>query len=241
MRIIVVDDEPLARERVKAQVRDAGLGEIVGEAGNGEDAIKSIHDVNPDVVLLGIRMPGMDGIETALHISRLGHAPAVIFTTAYDEHALAAFDANAIDYLLKPIRANRLELALEKARRHNPGHASGIEELANDTTRTQICGLVHGDLAIIGIERVRYFQADQGYVDIVWDEGSMLVEESLRSLEEEFSGSFIRIHRNSLVALAHVTGLHRDRGGNHYVLLDGCDAQIPISRRLVAQVRSQLR
>lgn len=241
MRIIVVDDEPLARERLKAQIHDGELGEIVAEAGNGEDAIKSIHEVTPDVVLLDIRMPGMDGIETARHIMRLSDPPAVIFTTAYDEHALAAFDANAIDYLLKPIRANRLQRALEKARRTNALGASEIEKLAQAGGRTQISGLVHGDITLISIDRVRYFQADQGYVDVVWDDGSMLIEESLRSLEEEFSTGFIRIHRNSLVALAHVIGLNRDSDGNHFVELANCEIRLPVSRRLVGQVRNRLR
>lgn len=241
MRIIIVDDEPLARERLKAQILDAALGSIVGEADNGEDAIRAIHDVSPDVVLLDIRMPGMDGIETARHLTRLPQAPAVIFTTAYDEHALAAFDANAIDYLLKPIRATRLQLALEKARRARPADAVNVDNLAEHNSRTHISGTLHGDLALVSVDRIRYFQAGQGYVDVVWDEGSMLIEESLRSLEAEFAGRFIRVHRNSLVALVYITGLNRDTDGNHVVLLDGCESPLAVSRRLAGQVRSQLR
>ncbi|MDA0821490.1 MAG: LytTR family DNA-binding domain-containing protein [Proteobacteria bacterium] len=241
MRIIIVDDEPLARARLRAQVEDLGLGEIVGEAGNGNDAIRLAQSNKPDLVLLDIRMPGMDGIETAQHFMRLEPAPAVVFTTAYDEHALAAFDANAIDYLLKPIRSNRLRQALEKARRISDSQAESIEIIASSTCRTHISGTVHGDLSLVAIERVRYFHADQGCVEVVWDDGTMLIEESLRSLEGEFGERFIRVHRNSLVAVSHVTKLSRDSSGNHFVTLDGCDAERPVSRRLVAYVRSRLR
>ncbi|MFT4583065.1 MAG: two-component system response regulator AlgR [Gammaproteobacteria bacterium] len=241
MRIIIVDDEPLARARLKAQVEDLGIGEIVGEAGNGYDAISLVQSNKPDVVLLDIRMPGMDGIETAQHFVQLESAPAVVFTTAYDEHALAAFDANAIDYLLKPIRSNRLRQALEKARRISAPQVESIEIIASTTGRTHISGMVHGDLSLVAIERIRYFHADQGYVEVVWDEGTMLIEESLRSLEDEFAERFIRVHRNSLVAIAHVTKLSRDSAGNHLVKLDRSDAELPISRRLVGHVRSRLR
>jgi two-component system, LytTR family, response regulator AlgR len=162
MRIIIVDDEPLARARLRAQVEDLGLGEIVGEAGNGHDAIFLAQSNKPDLVLLDIRMPGMDGIETAQHFMRLELAPAVVFTTAFDEHALAAFDANAVDYLLKPIRSNRLRQALEKARRISETQAESIELIASSTCRTHISGIMHGDLSLVAIERVRYFHADQG-------------------------------------------------------------------------------
>ena len=120
-------------------------------------------------------------IETAHHLARLTNAPAVIFTTAYDEHALAAFEANAIDYLLKPIRSRRLQQALQKARALTDAQTHGVA-LPDGDGRTHVSGLVHGDLALVGIERVFYFQAGQGYVEVVWDGGSMFIEESLRSL-----------------------------------------------------------
>ncbi|MFT4561704.1 MAG: two-component system response regulator AlgR [Gammaproteobacteria bacterium] len=241
MRIIIVDDEPLARSRLKAQVEDSGLGEIIGEAANGHDAISLAQSNKPDLVLLDIRMPGMDGIETARHLMRLDPPPAVVFTTAFDEHALAAFDANAIDYLLKPIRSNRLRQALDKARRISARQVESIEKIASTSHRTHISGIVHGDLSLVAVDRIRYFHADQGYVEVAWDAGTMLIEESLRSLEDEFAGRFIRVHRNSLVAVAHVTTLSRDSRSNHFVKLDRCGAELPVSRRLVAHVRSRLR
>jgi len=241
MRIVIVDDEPLARSRLRAQVEDIGLGEVVAEAANGLQAIGAVESTAPDVVLLDIRMPGMDGIETARHLSRLASPPAIVFTTAYDEHALAAFDANAIDYLLKPIRTNRLQQALEKARVLTAAQTGDAGSIAGDAARTHVSGLVQGNLSLVGIEQVLYFQADQGYVDVVWEDGSMLIEESLRSLEDEFSERFVRIHRNALVALAHVAGLVRDSAGNHLVRIAGSDMKLPISRRLLTHVRNRLR
>lgn len=241
MRIVIVDDEPLARSRLAAQVADSGLGEIVAEAENGIEAIRIVKSTNPDVVLLDIRMPGMDGLETAQHLARLANPPAVVFTTAYDEHALAAFDANAIDYLLKPIRSSRLQQALQKAHVLSAAQTREIGTIPNDPGRTHVSGLVHGDLTIVAIETVLYFQAGDGYVDVVWEGGSMLIEESLRSLENEFSERFVRVHRNALVAIAHITGLTRDAAGNHLVSLHGCDKTLPVSRRLMRQVRSRLR
>jgi two-component system response regulator AlgR len=241
MRILIVDDEPLARARLRAQVVDNGLGEIVAEADNGLEAVRFAQSVQPDVVLLDIRMPGMDGLEAAQHLTRLSTPPAVIFTTAYDEHALAAFDANAIDYLLKPIRANRLRQALEKALRLKATQMNGLEELSSTTGRSHISGVVKGDLLLVPVERVLYFQADKGYVDVVWEEGTMLIEESLRSLENEFGERFIRVHRNSLIALTRITGLARDDAGNYLISLDGSAMKLSVSRRLVAQVRNRIR
>ena len=241
MRILIVDDEPLARARLRAQVLDNGLGEIVAEADNGLEAVRFAQSVQPDVVLLDIRMPGMDGLEAAQHLTRLSTPPAVIFTTAYDEHALAAFDANAIDYLLKPIRANRLRQALEKALRLKATQMNGLEELSSTTGRSHISGVVKGDLLLVPVERVLYFQADKGYVDVVWEEGTMLIEESLRSLENEFGERFIRVHRNSLIALTRITGLARDDAGNYLISLDGSAMKLSVSRRLVAQVRNRIR
>ena len=109
------------------------------------------------------------------------------------------------------------------------------------SARTHVSGLAQGNLTIIAIERILYFQAGQGYVDVVWPEGSMLIEDSLRSLEQEFGGRFLRIHRNALVAQAHVSGLRRDDSGNYSVRLRGSEVELPVSRRLLSQVKSRLR
>lgn len=241
MRIAIVDDEPLARARLRAQVEDEGLGEVVAEGANGREALGIVETSAPEVVLLDIRMPGMDGLEAARHLMKLSAPPAVIFTTAYDEHALAAFEANAIDYLLKPIRANRLRQALDKARVLTGPQAAAIGELADPAQRSHVSGLVHGNLSLVAVTEILYFQADQGYVDVVWPEGSMLIEESLRSLEQEFPERFLRVHRNALVAVEHVTGVRRDEAGNHYISVRGQPTELPVSRRLLNQVKARLR
>jgi len=241
MRIVIVDDEPLARSRLRAQVDDIGLGEVVAEAANGLDAIHLVESSSPDVVLLDIRMPGMDGIETARHLTRLASPPAVVFTTAFDEHALAAFEANAIDYLLKPIRSNRLRQALQKARVLTVAQTNRAAAIADSRARTHVSGLVQGNVLLVEVEQVLYFQAGQGYVDVVWAAGSMLIEDSLRTLEDEFGDRFVRIHRNALVAIAAITGLLRDRAGNHLVRVRACEVELPVSRRLLSLVRKRLR
>jgi two-component system response regulator AlgR len=183
----------------------------------------------------------MDGLEAARHMMRMPTPPAVVFTTAYDEHALAAFEANAIDYLLKPIRAKRLQQALNKALSLSAAQSARIAAVSATSARTHVSGLVHGNLTLIAIDEILYFQADQGYVDVVWTQGSMLIEESLRSLEEEFDDQFLRIHRNALVAVRHVAAVTRDRDGNYFVGVRGREAQLPVSRRLLNHVKSRLR
>jgi two-component system response regulator AlgR len=241
MRIAIVDDEPLARARLRAQVQEIGLGEIVAEAANGLEAIRAVESTQPDVVLLDIRMPGMDGIETARHLMNFTAPPAVVFTTAYDEHALAASEANAIDYLLKPIRSGRLQQALEKARVLTAAQTGGVVAVSDSSARTHVSGVVQGNMSLVAIEQVLYFHADQGYVDVIWDGGSILIEESLRALEKEFGDRFVRVHRNALVAVEYITGLQRDAGGNYLVSVHAGDTQLPVSRRLLSQVRKRLR
>lgn len=240
MRIAIIDDEPLARDRLRGQLAELGIGEIVCEAGNGLAGIEAVERLRPDVVLLDIRMPGMGGIETAQHLSRLESPPAVIFTTAYDEHALAAFDAHAIDYLLKPIRTERLNAALSRAGILTQAQAAGAGHQARDG-RTHISALVHGNLRIVEVKDIRFFQADQGYVCAAWPHGSLLIEESLRTVEEEFGERFVRVHRNALAAVAHICGLEKDGDGNTVVVLRDMTQRLPVSRRLLRQVRKRLR
>ena len=241
MKIAIVDDEPLARARLRAQVEESGAGEVVGEAGNGVEALRIVEALKPDVVLLDIRMPGMDGLEAAHHLAGAESPPAVVFTTAYDEHALAAFDANAVDYLLKPIRSERLRQALDKAGALSRARVRAVAEDTGADARTHVSAVVHGNLTLVAIEDVLCFQADQGYVDVVTASGSLLIEESLRSLENEFADRFLRVHRNALVAVAHVAGLKRDASGNNVVTIRGSDLELPVSRRLVNAVKSRLR
>lgn len=241
MRIVIVDDEPLARARLRAQLEDGKFGDVVGEAANGIDALRVIEDLAPQVVLLDIRMPEMDGLEAARHLMQLASPPAVIFTTAYDEHALAAFEANAVDYLLKPIRASRLTQALDKARVVSISQLDDIDADRENVVRTHISGMLGNKLHLVAVDEVIYFQADQGYVEVAWAGASMLIETSLRALEEEFPKEFMRVHRNALVGIRHVSGISRESNGNHSILLTGSEAELPVSRRLLQQVKERLR
>ncbi|HMM76231.1 MAG TPA: LytTR family DNA-binding domain-containing protein [Gammaproteobacteria bacterium] len=242
-RILVVDDEPLARERLRALLAELAAGEVVGEAGSGLEALALAARERPDVVLLDIRMPGMDGLEAALHLARCAPAPAVIFTTAYDEHALAAFEAQAIDYLLKPIRPERLRAALAKAEVLTLARATaaGSARGGGARARTHFSALVKGNLKLVPLAEVRYLQADRGYVSVFHPGGELLIEEALKALEEELGDAFLRIHRNTLVAVAQVSALERDALGNASVVLRGVAGKLAVSRRLLAQVRKRLR
>ncbi|KAA3629241.1 MAG: DNA-binding response regulator [Proteobacteria bacterium] len=242
MKLLIVDDESLARSRLRGLVEQLEGWEVVGEAANGRDALGMIESERPDIVLLDIRMPGMDGLEAARHMAQLEEPPAVIFTTAYGDHALAAFEAQAVDYLLKPIRRERLAQALGRAQRPTRAvlaslHSEAVEERA----RTHLCARYRGALELVPVADVIYFQADQKYVTVRHAGGSVLIEESLKSLEEEFGERFLRIHRNALVAEAHMGGLESESGGHAVIAFRGIADKLEVSRRHLPAVRRRLR
>lgn len=240
MKILLVDDEPLARDRLRALLADLGGHEVLGEAGNGKDALALCQTHSPDVLLLDIRMPGMDGIETANHLLRTESPPAVIFTTAYDEHALAAFDANAVDYLLKPIREERLAAALKKAEALTGGQQEQVAALQTGQ-RQHVSGMSKGNLVLVAVNEVYFFQSDQGYTRVVWQDGELLIEDSLKTLEEEFVDDFVRIHRNSLVRVDKVAEIAKEQSGNQCVRLRDIDETLTVSRRMVGGLRKRIR
>jgi len=236
MKILIVDDEPLARSRLQDLLGDIGNHQVVGEASNGRSAIEQAQRLGPDIVLLDINMPEMTGLEAAIHLSQMEYAPAVIFTTAYSEHALEAFDANAIDYLLKPIRRSRLEQALNKAQ---PLQRSQLDKTAADqhSSRRHISAHQRGSIKLIPIEDIYYFHSDSKYVAVHHKEGEVLIDDSLKSLEQEFSDRFTRIHRNSLVANRCIDALEKISDNHFQLRLRGCDALLEISRRQLPTVR----
>ncbi|MCH9694201.1 MAG: response regulator [Gammaproteobacteria bacterium] len=246
MKVLVVDDEHPARERLKQIIGDTDGYEVVGEAGNGQEAVQLANKLQPDIVLLDIRMPGMDGIEAANHLNQTEQPPAVVFTTAYDEYAIDAFAANAIGYVLKPIRRSRLEAALKQAARLA---RTSLETIAADSKiaapRRHVCARVHGDLKLIPIEDIVCFHADQKYVSVAHDFGQDLIDDSLKSLEQEFQSGFVRIHRSVLVAVNRIEQLEKaDDGGSRVVLREGSQVdnkQLIISRRHLAEVRRRLK
>jgi two-component system response regulator AlgR len=215
---------------------------VVGEAGNGADAIAACARLAPDVVLLDIRMPGMDGIEAARHLNALEEPPAVIFVTAHDEHALAAFEAQALGYLLKPVRQEKLARAIQRAARvASPQLLRVAEQAQLGRRRQQVAARLGDQLRLIPVEDIYYFAAGQKYVTVRHRGGSDLIDEPLRALAAEFAPDFVRIHRNSLVAVRHVGSIERTTEGPYLVRMKGCDEILPVSRRHAAESLRHIR
>jgi len=242
LRVMIVDDEPPARARLVRMLAELPDVTVVGEAANGQDALADAARLLPDVVLLDIRMPGMDGIEAARHLNALEEPPAVIFVTAHDEHALAAFEAQAVGYLLKPVRQENLARAIHRAARVAAPQLLRVAEQSQlGRRRQQICARLGDQLRLITLEDIYYFSADQKYVTVRHRGGSDLIDESLRALETEFAPDFVRIHRNSLVAARHVAAVERTTEGQYVVRMKGCDETLAMSRRHAATALRQLR
>jgi two-component system response regulator AlgR len=248
IRIFIADDEGPARERMKELLQDIA-GEVpttvAGEAANGIEALERLPARGAQVLLLDIRMPGMDGLELARHLTGLENAPAVVFVTAHDKHAIEAFDLNALDYLLKPVRATRLAAALKRA---VAGGAPRREDLARaaDTPREYLSVAERNRIVLVPVRDILFLRAEQKYVTVRTREKEHLIEESLIALEREFCGAdathpFVRIHRNCLVARAAIRGFERTGGGDeeaHWqVVLDGYAERLPVSRRQWPAVR----
>ena len=240
MKILIVDDEPLARERLQRHIQDIDAAYQTIEAENGLVALEKIQQHNPDIVLLDIRMPGMDGIETATKLSDLETPPAVIFTTAYDEYALTAFDAHAVAYLLKPIRKEKLDKALKSAKRLNRVQLQNIQSNENETQENHLSVRIHSGVRKINLDDIFYFQAEQKYVTVKYRDGEVLIEESLKSLESRFCNTFIRIHRNALISKQQLTAIRKDQQGRYLTELKDIDEKIEVSRRHVADVKKFL-
>ncbi|MCG6932717.1 MAG: LytTR family DNA-binding domain-containing protein [Gallionella sp.] len=236
LRVFIVDDEPPARTRLRDLLNDCGAQlalEIVGEAGNGREALEKLTSIAADVVLLDIRMPQMDGIELAQHLNKLPKPPVVIFTTAYDAYAIKAFDLRVIDYLLKPIRLGRLFEALNRARLAVPVQTEVLRELLPEPRRNLS---IHerGKIHLIPIEQVLYLRAELKYVTVRTAEREYLIEESLNALEKEFLTRFVRIHRNCLIAKEAIAGFEKggDEGESGWMVrLKGLEDLLAISRR----------
>jgi len=246
MKVLVVDDEQPARERLKQLLDDETAYEFIGEAANGGDAVRLSAELRPDIVLLDIRMPGLDGIETARHLNSMDEPPAVVFTTAYDEYAIDAFDARAVGYVLKPVRRARLTAALEQASRLAPSTLTSVASAAKMTAvRKHVCARAHGELRLIPVAEIACFRAEQKYITVDHLNGEDLIDESLKALAEEFSSDFVRIHRSVLVAVRCIARIEKTEDGkSRIVLRDNSqvdDKELIISRRHLAEVRRRLK
>jgi two-component system response regulator AlgR len=237
LRVLIVDDEAPARNRVRDLLADCALQmplEIAGEAENGQLALAMLPECEADVVLLDIRMPGMDGLEVAQHLQKLDAPPAVIFTTAYDAYALKAFEVHAVDYLLKPIRLGRLFEALSHVRTVTPLRLDVLRELKREA-RTHLSVNERGRIHLIPIAAIAFLKAELKYVTLRTAEHEFLIEESLAKLEQEFLGRFVRVHRNCLVAKEAIEGFERATGddseGSWLVVMKHIAEKLPVSRR----------
>ena len=238
MRILIVDDEKLARDRLRELVNDIGGHSVVGEAQNGNEAVEKASALNPDLLLMDIRMPGMDGLEAAMHLTGMENPPSVIFTTAYDQHALDAFEVNAVDYLLKPIRKDRLANALVKARKLTQKQLQDVSA-AQETppSRTHISVHLRGNIHLVPVVDICFFLADSKYVVVRTQGEEHLIEDSLINLEKEFGERFLRIHRNALVAKNFIKAIEKSPAGTWQVSIHGIDRKLDVSRRHAASVR----
>ncbi len=230
-RILIVDDEVPATRRLERLVADQGQAIVCGVENNPERVIERCRQLRPDVVLLDVEMPGINGLDLAGHLRQMDKSPAVVFITAFEEYAVDAFDLAAVDYLVKPVRPERLARALERARRRRIGADAGaiLSSRLGDRTIT------------MPIEDVRALVAEDKYTVAHYSEGVALVEDSLVSLEERFSGLFVRVHRKALVGRKFLCGLHRDAEGQERVDIKGTDYCPPVSRRNLPAVRKLLR
>ncbi len=236
MNVLIVDDEQLARQRLRKMLTSTSHHHIIGEAVTGEDALKKSQQTHPDVILMDIRMPGMDGIEAASYINKMDKPPAIIFTTAYSDHALEAFETHAVDYLVKPIKLQRLEKALNAAKRLNKAQFSVLRQ-DDENVRTKICVKSRGSLELIPVNEILYFKADQKYVTLRTEDSEYLIEEPLKALEEEFAELFMRIHRNALVASQADFKLVKTATGHTCIAFNEIDDELEISRRHLPSIR----
>jgi two-component system response regulator AlgR len=245
MNVLIVDDEPLARERLTRLIGDLeGYTVMEPSATNGDEALSLIDSLKPDVVLLDIRMPGLDGLQVAARLCERDAPPAVVFCTAHDEFALDAFQVSAVGYLVKPVRPEHLLQALQKAERPNRMLLAALTRPAAETgtgPRTHISARTRKGIELIPLDQVIYFIADHKYVTLRHEGGEVLLDEPLKALEDEFGDRFVRIHRNALVARERIERLQRTPLGHFQLFLKGLNGDaLIVSRRHVAGVRKMM-
>ncbi|WP_372723183.1 LytR/AlgR family response regulator transcription factor [Immundisolibacter sp.] len=225
MNILVVDDEPLARARLQRLIAAMPAHRCIGEAADGEQALALCQRLRPDVVLLDIRMPGMDGMATARALAAVPGSPTIVFTTAYPDFAVQAFDAGAVHYLLKPVVAARLAQALERIT--PPLAPSLLLQRGASSQRVLLADVL-------------YMQADAKYLTVHTVHGQWLLEESLANMEQRFAPRLLRVHRSLLINAQRLRAVHRDTDGHAWAEVEDVSARLPVSRRLLGVVQRQL-
>lgn len=242
LKVLLVDDEALARMRLRDLLADCRepATELVGEAAHAQQALSLLASTPCDVVLLDIHMPGMDGLRLAEVLRALPQPPAVVFVTAHTEHAVQAFELEALDYLTKPVRRDRLQQALEKAQRWQAARAGAGAGLSDHLLIQD-----RGRVERVPVADVVYLKAELKYVTVRTRERSHIYDGSLSELETRYPDRFVRVHRNALVARPALRALERHHGGGSdaegwEVALHGLDERLSVSRRQLAALRDML-
>lgn len=242
MRVVICDDEPLARERLSRIVKEEGH-EVVAQATNGIEAIAKVKEFHPDIVLLDIRMPEMDGVTCAKELNKLENPPAIIFVTAYDHYAVSAFQTHAIGFLLKPVNRDDLVKSLSQASKLNVAQLNELRRLENPTAqpvRQHIAARTHRGMELVAINDIYYFTADQKYVQVRHRNGTVLIDDTLKDLEQEFDSAFFRVHRNALINLDYLEMLESVDTGQFQVCFKGIDDKLSVSRRHLPMLRDKI-
>ncbi|MFW2097891.1 LytR/AlgR family response regulator transcription factor [Acinetobacter sp. ULE_I057] len=242
MDILICDDEPLAVDRLSRLVSQLGH-QVIATAQHGKQALEMVQQFEPDVVLLDIQMPEMDGLSCAQHLAHFNPMPAIVFCTAFDEHALQAIQSQAQGYLLKPIAKDELETVLEGVTKLTQAQLTNLEkkELMDEKVqRQQIAAKTYRGLELIPVENIYYFLADQKYVTVRHKNGSVLIDETLKDLETEFANLFIRIHRNALISLDYLDGLEMVSSGQYQARCRELEERLAVSRRHLPLLRERM-
>ena len=243
MDILICDDEILAIERLSRLVIQLGHN-VVATATHGLQALELAEQYLPDVVLLDIQMPGMDGLSCAHELRQLDPMPAIVFCTAYDDQALEAFRSHADGYLLKPVMQQELQKVLDHLTKLTQAQMSNLKqkEIMDELNvkRHQIAAKTYRGVELVPVENIYYFLADQKYVTVRHKNGSVLIDETLKDLETEFGDQFIRIHRNALVSIHFLDGLEVVSSGQYQVRCRELDERLAVSRRHLPGLRERI-
>lgn len=233
MDILIADDEPLARARLASLLGQCDDTRVVASVGDAEAALAACAEFRPQLLLLDVRMPGLDGLQLARRLEGLSERPQVVFCTAFEAHALDAYEVRAADYLLKPVSLQRLQRALVRVR--ELGH------VAASPSRDYLHARVRDEMVRISLHEVFYLLADEKYVAAHLERGTVLLDESLKSLEQAFPERLQRLHRNCLIPRERLLGLKTAADGHVQARIAGCDELLEVSRRNLAAVRKVLR
>lgn len=234
LRVLIVDDEAPARNRLRRMLAELPAVHVAGEAASARDALSLVALKQPDVLLLDISMPGMDGMTLAQVLRDQPSPPAVVFCTAWSDQAVEAFECDAVDYLVKPVRVERLAAALDKARRFVASdEASGSGPMLRST--------VGGKVRLLPLAEVIYLAAEDKYTTVVHKNGTFVLNQTLRELEAEHGDVLLRVHRGALVARKRIRGLESVSNGRHQLQLADCETRVPVSRRNLSAVRKLIR